>query len=111
MEGHEREILEVNRSIESLHKDTVKLSGLITLKRGEQEGLQQSNMLVESDFVNTLKVRGWIGVGKGRGGGESGGGGSGREGGEVEGRDRRSTYGCLHEEYYNDNSLEWIKVR
>ena len=58
---HERDILEVTRGIESLHKDTVKLNGLITLKRGEQEGLQQSNVLVESDFVNTLKVRGWGG--------------------------------------------------
>ena len=55
---HERDILEVTRGIESLHKDTVKLNGLITLKRGEQEGLQQSNVLVESDFVNTLKVSG-----------------------------------------------------
>ena len=84
MEGHERDILEVNRSLESLHKDTVKLNGLITLKRGEQEGLQQSNMLVESDFVNTLKVRGLIGVGRGRGwkrrGGVEGEGRGGREG-------------------------------
>ena len=55
---HERDILEVTRGIESLHKDTVKLNGLITLKRGEQEGMQQSNVLVESDFVNTLKVGG-----------------------------------------------------
>ena len=65
VEAHERDILEVNRSIEALHKDTVKLNGLITLKRGEQEGLQQSNILVESDFVNTLKVRGWMGWGMG----------------------------------------------
>ena len=90
MEGHEREILEVNRSLESLHKDTVKLNGLITLKRGEQEGLQQSNMLVESDFVNTLKVRGWIGVGRGRGWkgrGRGGRGGEGRKGGVRGGRE------------------------
>ena len=96
MEGHERDILEVNRSLESLHKDTVKLNGLITLKRGEQEGLQQSNMLVESDFVNTLKVRGWIGVGGGEGGrggggveeeGRGGRGGEGWKGGVVGGRE------------------------
>ena len=55
--GHEKEIREVNKGIESLHKDTVKLNALITHKRGEEESLQQGNVLVEGDFVATLKVR------------------------------------------------------
>lgn len=53
--GHEKEIREVNKGIESLHKDIVKLNALITHKRGEEESLQQGNILVEGDFVATLK--------------------------------------------------------
>lgn len=46
----------VKHSIESLQKDMVCLNKLITDKRGEQSRLEQSNTLLEKDFVSALKV-------------------------------------------------------
>lgn len=34
----------------------VRLSALITEKRGQQEKLEQGNILVENDFIHALKV-------------------------------------------------------
>ena len=52
----EKEMTQVNNSISSLQKDMVRLSTLITDKRGQQEKLVQGNVLMENDFIHTLKV-------------------------------------------------------
>lgn len=53
----EKEQLRVEHEIGSLQKDMVRLSTLISEKRGQQEKLTQGNILSENDFVNALKVR------------------------------------------------------
>ena len=52
----EKEHLQVEHNIASLQKDMVRLSTLITEKRGEQEKLEQGNILTENDFIYALKV-------------------------------------------------------
>ena len=54
----EKDRAAVQHSIAALQKDMVRLSSLITDKRGEQERLVQSNVLMENDFVHALKVGG-----------------------------------------------------
>ena len=53
----QKEGAQVHHNIESLQKDMVRLSTLLTEKRGQQEKLEQSNNLLEKDFIHALKVR------------------------------------------------------
>lgn len=39
-----------------MHNDMVKLNQLIHKNRGKQDTLQQDNILMENDFIATLKV-------------------------------------------------------
>ena len=48
----------MEHGIASLQNDMVRLNTLITEKRGDQEKLQQGNILAENDFIYALKVRG-----------------------------------------------------
>ena len=57
LEQEEKERSQVEHSIGSLQKDMVRLSGLITEKRGQQEKLEQGNILMENDFIHALKVK------------------------------------------------------
>ena len=54
----EKDRAAVEYNIAALQKDMVRLSSLITEKRGEQERLEQGNILMENDFVHALKVGG-----------------------------------------------------
>lgn len=54
--GEETSFVDVKKSIETLQKDMVRLNGLITGKKGEQYKLEQSNTLLEKDFISALKV-------------------------------------------------------
>ena len=55
--SEERDIQGISKGIQNLHKDLQKLGSLVTVKKGEQDLLQQSNLLIEGNFVSTLKVR------------------------------------------------------
>ena len=57
MDQEEKERSQVEHSISSLQKDMVRLSALITEKRGQQERLEQGNILMENDFIHALKVK------------------------------------------------------
>ena len=57
LEQEERESSQIEHSISSLQKDMVRLSALITEKRGQQERLEQGNILIENDFIHALKVK------------------------------------------------------
>ena len=46
----------VERNISQLQHDMVKLNTLVAKKKSEQESLEQGNLLMEGDFVHTLKV-------------------------------------------------------
>ena len=56
LEQEEKERSQVEHSIGSLQKDMARLSALITEKRGQQEKLEQGNILMENDFIHALKV-------------------------------------------------------
>lgn len=56
LEQEEKERSQVEHSISSLQKDMVRLSALITEKRGQQEKLEQGNIIMENDFIHALKV-------------------------------------------------------
>ena len=53
-----KEHSKVEHGIASLQNDMVRLNTLITEKRGDEEKLQQENILAENDFIYALKVRG-----------------------------------------------------
>ena len=55
--GEEKQYFSIQRGIESLQKDMVRLNSLITDKRGEQDQLEQGNILIEKDFISSLKVK------------------------------------------------------
>ena len=46
----------MQHNIDSLQKDMVRLNTLVTEKRGQQEQLEHNNILLEKDFIHTLKV-------------------------------------------------------
>ncbi|KAI6653384.1 Coiled-coil domain-containing protein 40 [Oopsacas minuta] len=46
---------EVAKSMSGLRKDMSKLHELLTHKRSEQENLEQGNLLIENDFIHSLK--------------------------------------------------------
>ena len=50
------EIKDIERSIRNMHNDMVKLNQLIHKNRDKQDTLQQDNILMENDFIATLKV-------------------------------------------------------
>lgn len=56
LEQEEKERSQIEHSISSLQKDMVRLSALITEKRGQQEKLEQGNIIMENDFIHALKV-------------------------------------------------------
>jgi len=53
---HQKEAKNVERNISQLQHDMVKLNTLVANKKSEQEDLEQGNLLMEGDFVHTLKV-------------------------------------------------------
>ncbi|XP_065888442.1 coiled-coil domain-containing protein 40-like [Dysidea avara] len=52
---HQKETKNVERNISQLQHDMVKLNTLVADKKSEQEDLEQGNLLMEGDFVHTLK--------------------------------------------------------
>lgn len=54
--AEEKYFIDVKYSIETLQKDMVRLNTLITEKKGEHYKLEQSNTLLEKDFISALKV-------------------------------------------------------
>jgi len=46
----------VEHRISGLQKDLTRLSTLLMQKKGQQEVLEQSNVLQETDFIRALKV-------------------------------------------------------
>ena len=47
----------IERSIQHMQNDMIKLNVLLHRERGIEHGLQQSNVLMENDFIGALKVR------------------------------------------------------
>jgi hypothetical protein len=48
---------QVEYSISTLQHDVARLNSLITVKKGEQEKLEQGTVLLENDFIHALKVQ------------------------------------------------------
>jgi len=46
----------VEHRISGLQKDLTRLSTLLMEKKGQQQNLEQSNILLETDFIRALKV-------------------------------------------------------
>ena len=51
------ETSDIERNIRNLQNDMLKLNMLLHKERGTQHELYQSNVLMENDFVGSLKVR------------------------------------------------------
>ena len=56
LEREKKESGTVQQSISRLQHEMSRLSTVITEKRGEQQRLEQSNVLMQNDFIYTLKV-------------------------------------------------------
>ena len=54
--SHSNEISDIERNIRSMQNDMTKLNQLITKEHGYKMDLQQSNILMENDFILSLKV-------------------------------------------------------
>lgn len=48
---------DIERNIRSMQNDMTKLNTLITKESGLREALQQGTILMESDFIQALKVK------------------------------------------------------
>jgi len=48
---------DIERNIRSMQNDMTKLNTLITKESGLREALQQGTVLMESDFIQALKVK------------------------------------------------------
>ena len=57
IEMEKSEALEQERDIGTVEKEMMKLNMLLYKKRGLHHELEQSNSLMESDFIGSLKVR------------------------------------------------------
>ncbi|XP_032234443.2 coiled-coil domain-containing protein 40 [Nematostella vectensis] len=53
--SHRNEIASIERNIRSMQNDMTKLNTLITKEHGYKENLEQSNILMETDFIQSLK--------------------------------------------------------
>ena len=54
--SHSSEMQDIERNIRSMQNDMTKLNTLITKESGLREALQQGTVLMESDFIQALKV-------------------------------------------------------
>lgn len=54
--SHNSEMQDIERNIRSMQNDMTKLNTLITKESGLREALQQGTVLMESDFIQALKV-------------------------------------------------------
>ena len=54
--SHNNEMQDIERNIRSMQNDMTKLNTLITKESGLREALQQGTVLMESDFIQALKV-------------------------------------------------------
>ena len=54
--SHNNEMQDIDRNIRSMQNDMTKLNTLITKESGLREALQQGTVLMESDFIQALKV-------------------------------------------------------
>ena len=52
----EQEQGQVEHNISTLQHDVARLNSLITVKKGQQEKLEQNTVLLENDFIHALKV-------------------------------------------------------
>lgn len=56
IESHKGEMNDIERNIRNMQNDMTKLNLLINKEAGMKDFLQQSNVLMENDFIQTLKV-------------------------------------------------------
>lgn len=49
---------DIERSIRNMQNEMTKLNTLITKEKGMKDSLEQSNILMEDEFIRTLRVRG-----------------------------------------------------
>ncbi len=52
----QRQLSGVQKGIDSLQNDMIRMNILISNKKGEQYKLEQINVLIEKEFVHSLKV-------------------------------------------------------
>ena len=55
--GQLKDTSAIERSIQHMQNDMIKLNLLLHRERGIEQNLQQSNVLMENDFIGALKVR------------------------------------------------------
>lgn len=58
IQHHLSEMKDIERSIRNMQNEMTKLNTLITKEKGMKDSLEQSNILMEDEFIRTLRVRG-----------------------------------------------------
>jgi hypothetical protein len=48
---------DIERNIRNMQNEMTKLNTLITKEKGTKDNMEQSNILMEDEFIRTLKVR------------------------------------------------------
>lgn len=56
IQHHLNEMKDIDRSIRNMQNEMTKLNTLITKEKGMKINLEQNNILVEDEFIRTLKV-------------------------------------------------------
>ena len=79
IQHHLSEMKDIERNIRNMQNEMTKFNTLITKEKGIKESLEQANILMEDEFIRTLKVKNAaifrvIGLEAGLGGGGGGGG-------------------------------------
>lgn len=56
IESQNREVYDIERNVRNMQNDVLKLNTLLHKETGTQNNLQQETILLEGDFVASLKV-------------------------------------------------------
>ena len=57
IQHHLSEMKDIERNIRNMQNEMTKLNTLITKEKGTKDNMEQSNILMEDEFIRTLKVR------------------------------------------------------
>ena len=57
IQHHLSEMKDIERNIRNMQNEMTKFNTLITKEKGIKESLEQANILMEDEFIRTLKVK------------------------------------------------------
>ena len=57
IQHHLSEMKDIERNIRNMQNEMTKLNTLITKEKGTKDNMEQINILMEDEFIRTLKVR------------------------------------------------------